>query len=140
MLVQKLSMFLFFFLLVGCSVYKGATSQVDLFLYKNIGYTLFSSPSFVDIKQIHLGRVGNLQEKVLVRGKVSEVNKLGTYLLLSQHNVKLVIDLSQLSLVRQEFAENKPEYLEVVGEVERSFKGMPFVKALALRPIEKSEF
>lgn len=123
------------FCLAGCSFYNRSLDNIDLYLYKSIGRTIFSSPSTVDIKQIHLGRVGSFQEKVVVRGKVSQVHNMGTYLLLTQGSIQLLVDLSNLPLVRQDFVDEKPNYLEIVGGIERSFKGVPFLKAGAYKRI-----
>ena len=119
--------------LTGCSYVKESMQKFDFLSFRMTGKTLFKSPKLVTMKQIHLGRVGNLDTMLMIKGKVEKLNPYGTYMVLSDKTAKMVVALTEIIDTNKSLSKLVDNQIEVIGSIERGPKGMPFLKAASVR-------
>jgi hypothetical protein len=121
-------------ILGGC--WRGAEFSivVDEWLFRETGGTLFSSPEKLTLKEIHLDNGTLVGRQVVVEGVVQEVSPVGTFLVISDQSARLLVVLTDVGHVLVDLPK-KLDSLHVFGTVESGKKGLPFLKAVALRPL-----
>jgi hypothetical protein len=97
-----------------------------------MGSTIFSSPERLTLKEIHLDNGTLVGRQVIVEGVVEDVSPVGTFLVVSDHSARLLVVLTDVGHILSVLPK-KSESLQVLGSIESGKKGLPFVRALALR-------
>ncbi len=122
--------------LASCSL---SPSAIDQFTFEQIGGTLFSSPNEVTLKAVHLDNGSLLGHEVVTEGIIAKIGKHGTHLIISDHNARMLVLLTDLTNAHLLLEEKKPKVLKVLGTVERGKKGLPFIQAKALNTVESEK-
>jgi hypothetical protein len=122
------------FFLGGCWNGGGFSLIVDEWLFRETGGTLFSNPERLTLKEIHLDNGTLVGRQVVVEGVVQEVNPVGTFLVISDQSARLLVVLTDLENAIGRLPK-KQELLHVFGSIESGKKGLPFLKAVAVRSV-----
>lgn len=124
-------------LLSGCWNGSNVSTVVDVWLFREAGGTIFSSPEKLTLKEIHLDNGTLIGRQVIVEGFVEEVNPLGTFLVISDSAARLLVVLTDLGHV--DVLPKKTDSLQVFGTIESGKKGLPFLKAVGIRLVTGSK-
>lgn len=109
-------------------------------MFRGFGGTLFSTPSKVSMKEVHLDNGTLLGAEIIVEGEVVNTGKYTTHLVLNDETARMLVVLTGIADADLTLKDKKPKMLRILGTVERGKKGFPFIQAKALNPInmEKS--
>jgi len=120
----------------SCSV---SPSNLDKLAFRHIGGTLFSTPTETSLKAIHLDNGSLLGQEVITKGSIAKIGAHTTHLIISDHNARMLILLTDLTNAHLLLKEKKPKVLKVLGTVERGKRGLPFIQASALNTVESEK-
>jgi len=119
--------------LSGCSRFERAATWVDQLAFAHLGGTLFTDPSRLSLKEIHLGDGTFTGREVIIEGRVAEVSQHGTYFVLTDDSARMLVVLTDLAGAAPVWAtDTKPRAVRVLGTLESGQKGLPYVKAQAI--------
>ena len=127
--------FLFPLLFLGltqCSEYE---QNVDLWVFKWSGGTLFSAPNPLSVKEVHLPDESVPEGRVQVVGQVVEVGQYGTHVVISDSSARLLVVLTELEFEDALTELRVDQEIGVMGNVVSGKKGLPYLQALALFPV-----
>lgn len=120
--------------LSGC--YDGTAKWIDRIGFELVGGTLVESPSLVTLKQIHFDVGSILGQSVVVSGSLVRMGEFGTHLLLEDDSARLLVVMTDLD-PRSSWVRTRPgQRVRILGTVERGKKGLPYLQARAVGPIE----
>lgn len=122
------------FFLGGCWNGSGFSVVVDEWLFRETGGTLFSNPERLTLKEIHLDNGTLVGRQVVVEGVVQEVSPVGTFLVIADQSARLLVVLTDVDNAVGSLPK-KQDLLHIFGTIESGKKGLPFLKAVALRPV-----
>lgn len=131
-IIPVLWMMLLCSLIGGCWNGSNVSMVVDEWLFREAGGTIFSSPEKLTLKEVHLDNGTLVGRQVIVEGIVEEVNPLGTFLVISDNSARLLVVLTDVANILGVLPK-KTDSLQVFGSIESGKKGLPFLKAVALR-------
>jgi len=123
------------FCLVGAGC-QGVRQSVDHRSFRWFGGTIFSEPGQVTMKEIHLDSGNLLGHEVIVEGTVVKRGEYFTHLIISDETARMLVVLTNMDLSEELLKKHSPKMLRVLGTVERGKKGLPFVLARALNPMQ----
>lgn len=130
------------FLLVfvsGCDGTFNLANKIDRSMFSCCGTTIFSSPEKITMKEVHLDSGGMVGKEIIVEGSVVNVDKHFSHLVMSDESARMLVVLTQLHSVDQYLNKGTPQVLRVLGSVERGKKGLPFVQAHSIKPVENAK-
>ena len=117
-------------ILCSCNKFNNTSEIVDLFTFNLVGGTIFSSPSQVTMKEIHLDKGILLGQEVVIEGKIVEVGRYNTYMVMTDKTARMLVVLTNLNVL--EFFGND-EYnrrsVKILGVIDYGNKGLPYVLA-----------
>ncbi|MBI2602011.1 MAG: hypothetical protein HYW48_03055 [Deltaproteobacteria bacterium] len=107
--------------------------DIDNKSFQSLGATVFSEPEEVSIKQIHLDNTPMVGRQVVIEGEIVDVGKYLTYVVVSDESARMLVILTGL----QGFTvkENRNLRVKILGMVERGKKGIPYVRAHAIKNV-----
>lgn len=129
------------FVCIFCGFLSGCWSgltlpvMVDAWLFRQTGATLFSNPEALSLKEIHLDNGTLSGREVVVAGVIEDVSGFGTYLVMSDQSARLLVVLTEVEHVPT-FEASQHQGVQVLGTIESGKKGLPVVKAVAIRRLE----
>ncbi len=123
------------FLLSGCWNGSVFSVIVDEWLFRETGGTLFSNPERLTLKEIHLDNGTLVGRQVIVEGLVQEVSSVGTFLVIADQSARLLVVLTEVDNTVG-ILPKRSELLHIFGTIESGKKGLPFLKAVALRSVK----
>lgn len=122
------------FLVTSCSrnpvTEHGFLHSISVHVFEWVGVELFENDEQFSLKDIHLDGSALLNHDVLVGGKVEEVGAFGTYIVISDERVRMLIDLSRLGGVPSKVA--KGDSMRIIGKVQSGEKGHFYLVANAV--------
>lgn len=126
---------LFFSILMSLSLSSCSyvVKRVDNWMFESFGGTIFTNPTRVTLKKIHLDNSDLIGKNLIVSGKVEKIGEYGTYVIISADSVKLLVVLTNISFVEKWLEENKPQSINVLGQLDIVRKGYPLFIASALQ-------
>lgn len=129
--------YLFFLLnLLGCDKIVPVASKFDSVIFNATGGTFFQKPKHVTLKEVHLdnGQIGN--KPIVIEGTIEEANEFDTFLVINDESAKvLVVTTEIVNSQRNEL--NVSDQIRVFGELETGKKGLPYIRALAMKRVTK---
>ena len=108
----------------------GPVRQLSVRVFEWIGVELFDDDEQFSLKDVHLDGSGLLNHDVLVAGKVEEVGAFGTFIIISDERVRMLVDLSRLGGVPSKVA--KGDTMRIIGKVQSGEKGHFYLVANAV--------
>jgi hypothetical protein len=113
-------------------------TYLDRKSFEYIGGTVWMTPQQLTFKEIHLDVDGVIQgdRQVIIEGQVIEVGKHHTYIVLVDSEARLLVSTVGLLDVDLGYtAYLKDQKLRILGVVQNGKKGLPYVRAVAVRPM-----
>jgi hypothetical protein len=111
---------------------KSARDGMDQRAFRWFGSTVFSNPTQVKMKEIHLDSGTLLGSEIVIEGAVVKLGEFSTHLIISDETARMLVVLTELVNSPELSAKKSPQLLRVLGTVERGKKGLPFVMAKSL--------
>ena len=137
-MVQRIIQVVTFLLISGCSELSKVGTSADVRLFDRFGWTIFSNPGLVTMKEIHLdkGLLGG--QSVVIEGDVVELGKYNTHMVVSDNTARMLVVLTDVywSLKLNEQIVGKK--VKILGSVEDGKKGLPFVFARSFKILDDS--
>jgi len=127
------------FALITLSSCSLTPSNLDKTAFEYLGGTLFSTPAEIPLKGVHLDNGSLLGQEVIIKGSIAKIGDFGTHLIISDHNARMLISLTDLTNAHLLLNRKKPKVLKVLGTVERGKRGLPFIQARALNTVESEK-
>ena len=116
-----------FFLTISCT--SGLSQKVDRALSFFSSRYAFSHTEEFKLKDIHLDGVGLLNRDVLVRGSIIAVGEMGTFVVIEDSQIRMLIDTSHIpGMWENKKIVNGNDFV-VVGKVQSSEKGHVYLTA-----------
>jgi hypothetical protein len=132
------SVFLICLLAISCSRSEGGRNRtiresIDLWTFSNLGMMIFDSVPMEEMRGVHLAGAGMINRDVLVKGRIEISGTGGTYLVLSDSSVRLLVDLTRVSADNNRSLPKAGRSVYVHGEVKSSERGHIYLLANAIR-------
>ncbi|MEI6832728.1 MAG: OB-fold nucleic acid binding domain-containing protein [bacterium] len=132
------SVFLICLLTISCSRSEGGRNRtiresIDLWTFSNLGMMIFDSVPMEEMRGVHLAGAGMINRDVLVKGRIEISGTGGTYLVLSDSSVRLLVDLTRVSADNNRSLPKAGRSVYVHGEVKSSERGHIYLLANAIR-------
>jgi hypothetical protein len=132
------SVFLICLLTISCSRSEGGRNRtiresIDLWTFSNLGMMIFDSVPMEEMRGVHLAGAGMINRDVLVKGRIEISGTGGTYLVLSDSSVRLLVDLTRVSADNNRSLPKAGRPVYVHGEVKSSERGHIYLLANAIR-------
>lgn len=132
------SIFLICLLTISCSRSEGGRNRtiresIDLWTFSNLGMMIFDSVPMEEMRGVHLAGAGMINRDVLVKGRIEISGTGGTYLVLSDSSVRLLVDLTRVSADNNRSLPKAGRSVYVHGEVKSSERGHIYLLANAIR-------
>jgi len=99
----------------------------------------FTRAKLATIKEIHLDNGTLMQTPVLVEGTVLEIGNHQTYFILGDETAKLIVLLTDLDTGWEIVQGMNTKTVKVLGSVEMRRRGIPVVKARAIKQVAKDK-
>ena len=125
-------------LTISCSRSEGGRNRtiresIDLWTFSNLGMMIFDSVPMEEMRGVHLAGAGMINRDVLVKGRIEISGTGGTYLVLSDSSVRLLVDLTRVSADNNRSLPKAGRSVYVHGEVKSSERGHIYLLANAIR-------
>ena len=117
----------FTFAVASCSTNLG--QKFDALISHFSGSYAFSHTEEYKLKDIHLDGVGLLNKAVLVKGQIANVGDMGTYIIIEDGQIRMLVDTSKVQSVWENKKISVGNTLTIVGIVQSSEKGHVFLTA-----------
>lgn len=127
------------FFLTGCQKLNPIRDSIDDVSFKWSGGTVFSNPQQLTTKELHFDTGNLLGRSVIIEGDIVLTGNYFTHVVLSDASGRMLIVLTQMEDAEDILKRKKPSRLKVLGTVERGKKGLPFILARSLSPIDSSK-
>ncbi len=130
------------FFLISCRVdisdFKSSNLNfLDRLGFEVFGGTFFVEPTRVTMKEIHLDNGALKGHSVVVEGKVVQLSKYSTFIVLADETGKILVVVTELNSIdiAHFFSKDKETVLSltVLGTLETGKKGVPYLMAKAIR-------
>ncbi|MGE0171533.1 MAG: hypothetical protein AB7T49_02060 [Oligoflexales bacterium] len=118
--------------LASCQVNESLDKWIDYKSFTMTGGTLFSDPQKATTKQLHFDSGLLLGHDVIIEGKLVEMGKYFTHLVLEDEMGKILVVMTRLDNAEELFKKAKFRKIKVLGGVERGKKGFPFISARSI--------
>ena len=106
---------------------------IDYQSFETIGGTLFSTPSQVTMKEIHLDKGLLFGQEVMLKGTIMEIGSYQTYMVLSDNTARMLVVLTELDFYELIGEENlQGEEVKILGMVDYGKKGLPYILAKSI--------
>lgn len=109
---------------------RGLLSNISIRIFEWVGVRLFESGEQFALKDVHLDGAGLLNRDVFVTGKVEVVGAFGTFIVISEDQIRMLIDLSHLGGLNTPVV--KGDTMKVIGKVQSGEKGHFYLVANAV--------
>lgn len=127
------------FFVLGCQA-RGSRvigERLDHVLYRFVGKTLFSRPTLVTVKEIHLDKGLLLGQMVEISGQVVEVGEFGTYAILADDTARMLVVLTDIDSEPEtveliEESLNSASQYRILGSIDYGKRGLPYLMARGL--------
>jgi hypothetical protein len=124
-------------LVVSCRQATGSRERslkeaMDLKIFSMLGTLCFDSVSLEDLRSIHLSGAGLLNKDVLAAGVIESVSREGTFLVLTDHGARMLVDTTRVSATRDLSGLQLSKSIVVHGEVKSGEKGHIYLVANAI--------
>lgn len=114
----------------GSSSERGLLSNISIRIFEWVGVRLFDTDEQFALKDVHLDGAGLLNRDVFVTGKVEVVGAFGTFIVISEDQIRMLIDLSHLGGLNTPVV--KGDTMKVIGKVQSGEKGHFYLVANAV--------
>ena len=115
------------------------TSYVDRKSFEITGATIFSQPGKITTKEIHFASGNLLGREIVIEGNIVKTGKFYTHLVLTDESGRMLIVLTKIEDAEEILKGKKPDKIKVLGTIERGKKGLPYVLAKSLLPLENGK-
>lgn len=119
--------------LLGCNNFK---QSIDTFSFKNFGGPLFSTPTKVTMKELHLDNGTLLGKEIIAEGAVVNIGKYSTYLIIADESGRMLVVLTDLPYAKEVINKNTPQMIRILGIAERGKRGLPYIMAKAIKQVD----
>ncbi|MFK7822892.1 MAG: hypothetical protein AB8G05_01960 [Oligoflexales bacterium] len=118
-----------------CSCHQGGELKkfIDYQSFEYIGGTLFSTPSQVTMKEIHLDKGLLFGQEVMLKGTIMEIGSYQTYMVLSDNTARMLVVLTNLDfydVIGEDSLQG--EEVKILGVVDYGKKGLPYILAKSI--------
>ena len=122
--------------LQGCNRFEDLPRYTDALSFTWFGFTVFNPAEAVSLKELHFDKGSLLGHDVIVEGKLVEIGKFATYVIISDATARMLVILSEidrpLPFLTLGEEQSKPLSVRILGSVENGKKGLPFLQAKAI--------
>lgn len=112
------------------SLEHGPLRHLSICIFEWAGVELFDDEEQFSLKDVHLDGSGLLNHDVLVAGKVEEIGAFGTFVIISDERVRMLVDFSRLGGAPSKVA--KGDTMRIIGKVQSGEKGHFYLVANAI--------
>lgn len=130
-----LATLLFLGLGMGCTPLEKVQNRLDHLSFAWSGGTLFTEPFHVTTKQLHLDTGSLFGQDVILEGQVKAMGEEHTHLVLIDGEGRMLVVLTELEDAYQTLDAENNQRVRVLGRLERGKKGLPYIRALAIRSL-----
>lgn len=109
---------------------RGLWYQLSVRVFESVGIMLFDADEQLSLKDVHLDGAGLLNREVFVSGKVEIVGAFGTFVVISEDRIRMLIDLSHLGGLSSRAATG--DTMRIIGKVQSGEKGHFYLVANAV--------
>lgn len=109
--------------------------SIDSYLFSSFGWTLFSSPQQITLKEVHLDTGFLLGSEVVIEADVVDKSDELTFVVVKDSSARMLVVLTSLALDLDKIKDAKS--VKVWGTVESGKKGLPYIGAKALNVANK---
>lgn len=117
------------FFQMSCQKVNNVGNLIDLQLFQKFGWTMFSKPGLVTMKEIHLDKGVLAGQVIAIEGDVVELGKYRTHLVVSDNTARMLVVLTDVYEALDLSDDILGQKIKIVGTVEDGKKGLPFVMA-----------
>lgn len=122
-----------FILICGLQILTVAgCSGLDALILKSFGPAAFHD-EMLSLKDVHLDGSALLNKDVFVGGKLEVVGAFGTFVVISEERVRMLVDLSRLAGAWEASSVKVGQTIHVLGKVQSGEKGHFYLVANAIR-------
>ena len=121
--------------LSSCNSQLSFTQRVDVTSFRLVGHTIFANPPKVACKDIHLDSGVLLGNPVILQGELVSIGEYYSHLILADDTGRMLVVLTDMPNPKVNLSNEDLEMISVLGTVERGKKGLPYIRARALRKI-----
>jgi hypothetical protein len=132
-MVRFLSCIGLLFCLSGCSGSGNLWRDFDSWIFAKYGKTIFVKPEELTVRGVHLGTGEVTSSDVVIEGRITDVSEHGTYFVLFDDVGRLLVVLSEMGTDVPIGAFEQSGSIRVLGSIESGKKGLPFLRARAIR-------
>ncbi|MFW7378050.1 MAG: hypothetical protein ACOH5I_04520 [Oligoflexus sp.] len=125
--------------LVSCDKGYKLRRNLDYLSFQMVGGTVFEKPNSVTTKELHFDTGRMIGREVVIEGKIVDLGKFDTYLVLSDGVGRMLIVLTHIEEAGDILTRSKNRQLKVLGTVERGKKGLPYILAKSIKLVKKSK-
>lgn len=116
--------------LSACSFQGNWEQALDNLSFQYFGITLFSTPSQVTMKEIHLDKGLLVGHEVVVAGRVQDVGSYNTFVVLSDKTARMLVVLTDVIVNKSQMQlDLNNQEISVFGTVDYGRRGLPYVHA-----------
>ena len=137
--IPSLVLIFFSFILSSCDKSNELRRNFDYLSFKMVGGTVFEKPNTVTTKELHFDTGRMIGREVVIEGKIIDLGKYDTYLVLSDGVGRMLIVLTHIEEAGDILTRSKNRQLKVLGTVERGKKGLPYILAKSIKLVKKSK-
>lgn len=125
--------------LMSCDKISQLRQDFDYLSFRVVGGTVFNKPNTVTTKELHfdIGRL--IGREVILEGKIVDLGKYDTYLVLSDGVGRMLVVLTHIEEAGDILNRSKNRQLKVLGSVERGKKGLPYILAKSVKLVKKTK-
>ncbi len=116
-------------LVSSCHKVDHLKKELDYQSFRFSGGTLFSEPTLVTTKEIHFDTGKLLGREVILEGKIDNVGKYDTHLVISDESGRMLVVLTHIEDASHILESQEQKQIRVLGTVERGKKGLPYILA-----------
>ena len=132
-MIKSIIIILVMSVLGACKQSNQLKKYIDYQSFEMVGGTLFSAPSQVTMKEIHLDKGLLFGQEVMLKGTIMEIGSYQTYMVLSDNTARMLVVLTDLDFYDKICEENlKGEEVKILGVVDYGKKGLPYILAKSI--------
>jgi hypothetical protein len=127
------------FLVSGCKRFQVTTAVIDEYGFAKLGYTPFSHPEEITLKEIHLDTGGLKGREVVIEGRLLELGNFSTFAILGDESARMLVILTKVLSAKELISQQgKAVTLRILGTVSGGQMGLPFIDARAVNVVASS--
>jgi len=126
-------------ILGSCEKTRELKQDFDYLSFRMVGATVFNKPNTVTTKELHFDTGRMIGRDVILEGKIVDLGKYDTYLVLSDGVGRMLVVLTHIEEAGDILNRSKNRQLKVLGSVERGKKGLPYVLARSIKLVKKTK-